>query len=614
MMGDFALLYFNCIPSMSSVTLSQPIQYFLQVDVKQHYLMVRLVIDQPDAKGQQLSMPAWMPGSYLIRDFAKHIVKIEARQAGKPVKVNKIASHIWQVENTAEALEIEYVVYAFEHSIRGAYADNTRVFFDGARVFLAVEGQTQSPHHLQLEVPIPDWQIATSMARASHSYPAFLAEDYEDLIDHPIQMGLFETHSFAVQNVPHYLHLQGRHYGDITRLIRDVKLVCEVTARLFPGKLPMSEYHFFLDVASSGYGGLEHRASTAMMCARDDLPTEDGGSSNYRTLLGLFSHEYFHTWWVKRIKPAVFVPYRLQQPGYTRLLWVFEGFTAYYDDLHLVRAGVISREQFLDTLANNITKYLQTPGRLMQSVADASFDTWIKFYKPDENTPNVSISYYLKGSLIALCLDTKLRMLEAQNKSLDNIVQHFWARYMDGKAGMEENAIEQWLEENQLPAVAEWLHRAVYSTEELPLVECFSALGIEMTTQSVSYDLGSAEINKGIERKEIQHALGMRLEVQDHDIVVAHVLTNSSAMEGGVCARDILVTIDGVRVTKNTYAHLLSRLKTGQTVQLCLFRDDILIPVLVQIRPSQAVAVKLKFATPIDPMVRAIQDAWLALS
>ena len=383
-----------------------------------HLFRVTLSISAPDPAGCVLSLPAWIPGSYMIREFARNIVSLRACSGRRALALTKIDKHTWRAAPCSDALVVEYEVYAWDLSVRAAHLDETHGFFNGASVFLRVHGQDQGVHALDIMRPVgrsyAAWRVATSLPRGrgtpAYGFGRYEAESYDALIDHPVEMGGFTLVEFFACGVPHAVTITGRHDCDTARLAADLTRICEAHIRLFhgaraiAGAVPFASYLFLVLAVGEGYGGLEHRASTALICARNDLPHAGlkETSEGYRSFLGLCSHEYFHVWNVKRIKPAAFTPYDLTQENYTRLLWAFEGFTSYYDDLILLRADVISLTEYLDAVARTIRQVMRGTGRNKQSVAESSFDAWVKYYRQDENTPNATVSYYTKGSLVAL--------------------------------------------------------------------------------------------------------------------------------------------------------------------------------------------------------------------
>ena len=397
------------------------------IDPKAHLFEVVCDIAAPDAGGQRFSLPAWIPGSYMIREFARNIVSLVGECRDGPVVLTKRDKHTWDAAPCDGPLRLRYRVYAWDWSVRAAHLDETHGFFNGTSVFVQVAGREDDAHDVEIAAPAGrgyrDWRVATTLPEAGatrHGFGAYRAANYDALIDHPVEMGAFRLERFDAAGVPHEIAYSGVVPNlDAARIDADLAVLCAAQIRFFaePGKAkrggaPFDRYLFLTAVAGEGYGGLEHRSSTALLCSRDALPAVGDPperSSAYLTFLGLVSHEYFHSWNVKRMKPAAFAPYDLARENYTSLLWIFEGFTSYYDDLFLVRTGLATEEQYLGMLAKTIDDVAAGAGRTTQSVAESSFDAWIKYYRQDENTPNAVVSYYKKGSLVALCLDLLIR-------------------------------------------------------------------------------------------------------------------------------------------------------------------------------------------------------------
>ena len=421
------------------------------VDPAAHLFEVRLTVADPGPEGQVFSMPAWIPGSYMIRDYARNIVAIRAESDGLDVELTKLDKSRWRAGMVSRPLTLIARIYAYDLSVRGAHLDTTHAYFNGPCVFFSVEGQGDAACELEILPPdksvAVDWRVATAMQRKGaeeYGFGTYEARDYAELIDHPVEIGHLSIGEFEVNGIPHGIAIRGRIRLDMGRLCHDLQTLCEQhMSRLgVPGD--MDRYLFLLHAPGSGYGGLEHRWSSSLVCARDSLPArgDDAVDEAYRTFLGLASHEYFHSWNVKRMKPAVFTPYDLSAESYTRLLWVFEGVTSYYDDLALVRSGLITERSYLELLGQTITRVLRGSGRLHQSVAESSFDAWTKFYKQDANAANAVVSYYAKGALIALALDLKLRTETDGRISLDDVMKSCWERWGDSGTGMPEDGFE----------------------------------------------------------------------------------------------------------------------------------------------------------------------------
>lgn len=580
-------------------------------DPHAHLFEVSLEIDNPDPVGQRVSMPAWIPGSYMIREFARHVVSIGARQGRREVALHKIDKHTWQAEPVSGCLRLEYRVYAWDLSVRAAHLDGSHGFFNASSVFVRAVGREDEPCQVQIAAGpalTQAWKIATTLPRAgarAWGYGEYRAANYDELADHPVEMGSFTQARFEASGVPHDIVITGRHDTDLARLKRDLTAICEAQVRLFEprsGQAPFARYLFMTMAVGDGYGGLEHRASTALICKRNDLPYEGmtGMPEGYRTFLGLASHEYFHSWHVKRIKPAAFARYDLDQESYTRLLWIFEGFTSYYDDLMLVRAGVISPAEYLKALAGTISQVMRGPGRLEQSVADSSFDAWIKFYRQDENSPNAIVSYYAKGALVALCLDLTIRTQTAGKRSLDDVMRLLWRRFgrrfeTDG-LGLSEDGFAPLVEEATGLDLRAELAQWVEGTDDLPLAALLTQVGAGLSLKTPDEDAPS---------------LGVRLVSRQGDLAIATAYTDGPAMRAGLSAGDVLVALDDLRIDERSLKALLARHKTGDRVRLHAFRRDELLCVDVRLGAASATEATLSLDQSIDDETRRLRKGWL---
>lgn len=581
-------------------------------DPAAHLFEVELRVDTPDPEGQCFSLPAWIPGSYMIREFARNIVRIRAECKGRQVALDKLDKHTWQAAPCEGRITLTYEVYAWDLSVRAAHLDQTHGFFNGSSVFLSVHGQEKLPHVVDIRRPddamYKSWRVATALPELKakrYGFGTYVAADYDELIDHPVEMGTFELATFKAHGVSHDIVVTGRVPNlDMSRLSADLKKVCEAQIALFEPKTkraPMKRYVFMTMAVGDGYGGLEHRASTALICSRSDLPVrgKKEATDGYRTYLGLCSHEYFHTWNVKRIKPAVFAPYDLRTEGYTTLLWLFEGFTSYYDDLMLVRSGLIDEKQYFKTIAKTISGVLRGSGRTKQSVAESSFDAWVKYYRQDENAPNAIVSYYTKGSLVGLALDLTIREQTKGRKSLDDVMRALWERYgrefhAHGE-GVTEADAEALFDEVTGLKLKRFFDRYVRGTEDLPLEKLLAVFGVDFKD----------------ERKDTKPSLGVRSAREGNDCKLANVYEEGAAHRAGLSAGDLLVAIDGLRVTAANLESLLSRYRAGDTVSLHAFRRDELMEFTVELAQGDAPQVALDVLTKPVAVARK-RSNWLS--
>lgn len=559
------------------------------IDPYAHLFEVQLTIPFPLSAGQQIRLPSWIPGSYMIRDFAKNIVAIHGQCGGQTISLTKVDKQTWSLPACADPVTLTYQVYAWDLSVRSAHLDQNHAYFNGTSVFVELVGHDQLPclvdiHNATIS-EAAHWKVGTSLATAGaepYGFGRYRAENYAELIDHPVEIADFSLVSFDACGVPHDFVLTGLHNADLERLAQDLKLICEYQINLFGEPAPFDRYVFITWAVGNGYGGLEHRASTSLICNRDDLPcvNERGKvSDGYKTLLGLCSHEYFHSWNVKRIQPDI--PYDLSRENHTPLLWAFEGITSYYDDLTLVRTGLISPQEYLELVGKAITRVLRNPGRFQQSTAASSFDTWTKFYQQGENAANAIVSYYTKGALIALGLDLTLRRLSNSQVTLDQLMQTLWVEH--GKTGKPvaefdiQKHCRQLLESQGSDAVQQlddYLTSAIYGTGDLPFAELLAPLGVSFHTRAATSATDSGGKPAAGTGDGIRLDLGISTTADSTGAKVMRVLHGSSAHRAGVSAGDTLIAINRIKVDNSNLETLLGRYQAGDQVDVTAFRRD----------------------------------------
>ena len=559
------------------------IQYTVwPADLHGHRYQVKLHIAEPDPEGQVLQMPAWIPGSYLIRDFSKQIESIEAYSVGskKKLSLERLNNDQWRLPKVSGPVEVLTTIYAYDSSVRAAYLDTERAFFNASSLCLEVKGQENLACSLAIAPPeggfTDHWSVQTSLRAAkidSRGFGFYLAQDYEDLLDHPVAIGEFQIIRWISGGIPHSMAIQGCiNSVDVKRLAQDLQAICTCTINLFEPKTkqaPFRSYLFLTNAVLNGYGGLEHRNSTALLCRRDQIPQVDMplDESAYREFLGLCSHEYFHAWLVKRIQPKAFQPYDLSKRNHTRLLWLFEGFTSYYDDLQLFRSKRIDLKTYLDLVSTNWNGILRGPGRNKQSLADSSFDAWTKYYQADENTPNAVVSYYGKGALLALGLDLQIRAFSKNKKSLDDLMCLIWQRHGVTLDGISENGLDNLVHEllgsDFSKTWADIKSRYIFGTEDIPLQKWVPSKSILVKQKTQS------------KLEKIKLQLGMRHTDVNGWLKVTHVLDGGTAQLAGLAPGDLLASINGQRVTIGRLDKILSSLTEGQSIHFCFYRDDL---------------------------------------
>lgn len=594
---------------------SAPIHYVIgHESMHEHIFSLKLIIESPNPQGQLLTLPAWIPGSYMIRDFAKHILSLRAEdQHGHSVSVYKTDKQNWQLSPCDGPVTIYYRVYAFDYSVRGSYLDQELAFFNGTSVFLAVDGQTDQPVTLQIkgsnQSACEHWRVATSLRATSNTglyeYGEYQADNYQELIDHPVLIADFDLISFNVNSVDFDMVFVGAQALDKQRIEQDLSRICAHHLDLFGNDLPIQRYVFMTLVCDAGFGGLEHRASTALICGRNDLPAFASSSEmtdGYRTFLSLCSHEFFHTWLVKRIRPAEHIDPPLCAEAYTRQLWIYEGFTSFYDDMTLPRSQVIDQTSYLELLGQLLTRIHRNSGRQLQTVTESSFDAWTRFYQQDENANNAIVSYYAKGALIAICLDLLIRQQTQQRQSLNHVLQRLWHQYGLTGIGTNEDVIEKITADMGIDC-QHFLQQALYSTEELPIESLLANQGLK-----VCYQPRNNMQDKGGKKhtSAIKYQFGANYCIDGNNLKITSVNHHSPASQAGLAKGDILIALNGWQITTDNLQSLLDQ-QTGTQAELLVFRRGKLLQLSLPIADAPRDSIYLEI---ID---QSLFDKWTSI-
>lgn len=586
------------------------------LEPRAHLFEVRCTIDDPDPAGQCFRLPSWIPGSYLIREFARQFTAVRAEAEDGVVAIDKIAKDTWRAAPASGPLTVIASVHAFDLSVRTAYLDATRAYFNGPSVFLCPDGRESAACSLDIVAPAGEahaqWRVATSLdadGALPHGFGRYRAANYDALIDHPVEISDFALASFLAGGVRHEIAITGHQDADLERLAGDLSRICQWQIDLFGGvdtRPPFDRYLFQVTALGDGYGGLEHRSSASLICRREELPARGRADipDDYLHFLGLASHEYFHAWNVKRIKPDMFVPYDLARENYTRQLWAFEGITSYYDDLALVRCGLIDASRYLELLGRTITSVLRTPGRRLQSIAESSFDAWIKFYRPDENSPNAGISYYWKGSLVALALDLTLRL--SGRGSLDTVMRALWTRYGQTGIGVPEDGVEAIVGEIAGEDMRPFFDRHVRGIEDPPLDALLERFGVDWHLRAAAdaNDRGG----KPAAAPAPASSLGARI---GNDLKLLNVYSGGPAECAGLAPNDVLVAIDGIRASASSLHALLMRRAPGESIGVHAFRRDELRAVELTLGAAPLDTCHLTLQTNASARAVALRTGWL---
>ncbi len=527
-----------------------------------HLLEVEMRVGGSVAAPLDLVMPVWTPGSYLIREYERHVQDFAAMDAdGKPLLWRKMNKNTWRIDAAgARAVRVNYRVYANELTVRTNELNDRHAFWNNAALLMYVNGNLRAPATLRV-VPFGDWQVATGLPAVAGQANTFRAENYDILYDSPFEVSVFKTLSFDVRGVPHRIVIDGEGNYDPERLRRDVQKIVETEAALM-GDIPYRDYTFILHLRATGGGGLEHLNSTALIAPRFSFRPD----ASYHSFLELVAHEFFHLWNVKRIRPDALGPFDYTAENYTRLLWVAEGITSYYEAVNVRRAGLISDKDYLLGLARSIQQLQNTPGRLAMSAEEASFDAWIKYYRPDENSINSQISYYDKGALLGALLDLEIRRRTDGARSLDDVMRRLYADFSKRGRNYTPEDFQRVSEQAAGASLDDFFRRYVRGREELDYARAFETVGLQLVKNANADGSTAPSAEKAY--------LGATLRQDTDRLVIVNVPAGTPAYDQGLNAGDQIVALDGARVTRDTFNARLEDKRPGDDARLTVFRAD----------------------------------------
>ena len=571
-------------------------------DAHKHLFNVTIHIPKHPTAVLHLSLPSWIPGSYMIRDFSKSIINLTAKANDNPLNITLIDKQNWSIITNGKECRIEYQVYAFDSSVRTAFLDQNRAFFNGTSLFIAVNEFENEPHHVELITPSfkNNWKVATGLKRAEetsvYSFGSYYSDNYAELIDCPVEIGDFTHLEFVVADTQHYMILNGKHYADTERVINDVSKLCQHHIDLFEketgGKPPFTEYWFLTNILPNGFGGLEHKNSTALLCSTFDFPNinkPDELSDGYKTFLSLVSHEYFHNWNVCRIKPEEFIPYSLDKESYTQQLWAFEGITSYYDDLSLYRTGIVEFEDYLKLKSKTISRVNRGNGQLKQSLIESSFYTWTKFYQQGADAANNIVSYYTKGALVALWLDLTIRKATDANKSLDDVMRTLWAEFINKGVDYKGTQLDTIINivnglvcsDTKASDVTAEFYQLLNDKTPIPLTDLLADFGVEL--KQVPSKAASL-----LEASTDEHSpyLGFMFKDAPLGIIATQVLENSPAELAGISVLDNVIAIDNIVISKSNFTNVINNIKVATAYPISYIRNGELFQ--THIKPTSA--------------------------
>ena len=517
-----------------------------------HLFEVSLQLVNHSSPILDLKMPVWTPGSYLVREYAKNLQDFAAFAGDEPLPWRKISKNHWQINKVGVSeVTIRYRIYANELSVRTNHLDVTHGYFNGAALFFRLPGYEKLPIYVTIAPPRPEWRVTTALPTGEQAN-TFSAADFDTLIDSPFEIGEHQLYKFEVLGKPHELAIWGEGNFQVQRMIADIQKIVLVEAQMFGG-LPYERYLFLLHLFAQAYGGLEHKNSCSLIYQRFGFRTKD----KYERFLQLVAHEFFHLWNVKRIRPKALEIFDYDQENYTPSLWFCEGTTSYYDLLIPLRAGIYDAKSYLNNWSKEITRYLATPGRKVQSLSESSFDAWIKLYRPDANSNNSQISYYLKGEMVSLLLDLLIRARHGNQRSLDDVMRQMWQQFGQAEIGYASKQLQEVIESVADVNLADFFKRYIDGTEELPFDQYLEPFGLQVVSE-----------------REEEPYLGMKVNTENGREIIKFVEADSPAQLAGIDAGDELLAIDDIKVTAH---HLSDRLKDYQendTIKVTVFHQD----------------------------------------
>jgi len=572
---------------MSSVENPPNSQFIYRISIPEpenHLLHVEFVIADWQAQTIDLKLPVWTPGSYLVREYAKHLQDFAVTDAtGRNIPWQKVSKNHWRINCGEQSnnfkgsvITVRYRIFCNELTVRTNHIDSTHAFFTGAAVFMYIPEYQQQPYQVEIIDLKDNWQVATALPRLTAN--TFFAKDFDVLVDSPFEIGIQQQYEFTVLDKPHRLIVWGQHNADMQRMVKDTAAIVATEAQMFGG-LPYDHYDFILH-SSNGYGGLEHKDCTVLLYNRLGFHKQE----SYLQFMNLVAHEFFHTWNVKRIRPQALEKFDYDQENYTSSLWFSEGTTSYYDQIFPLRAGLYDAKHYLKLVNKSITRLQTTFGRHVQSLYESSFDTWIKLYRPDPNTHNSQISYYLKGELVSMLLDLLIRAQTNNLRSLDRVMQIMWERFGKAEIGFSEAELHDVIASVAGIDLSQFWNDYLYGTKELDYNYYLEPFGLELRTASSDIPF-----------------TGMALKSKNGLAEVEKLEFASPAQKAGISTGDLVLAIADIRITAETLNDRLRDFAVGDTIAVTLFHQDLLRTVKLTLQepvPSQFELVQISNASP----------------
>jgi len=562
-----------------------------------HLFDVKLQVSQWEADTLEINFPVWTPGSYVVREYARHIQQLTAYNTNnqQSLDLQKKRKNSWQINTEqTDTITIDYQVYANELTVRTNHLNDHHGYFNGAALFFYIPGLTNQPIEITIVPPTNDWKVTTPLPAVEGKSNTFIADHFDRLVDSPFEIGSHDVYNFDVLGKPHQLAISGKGNANPEQLIPDIKKIVIAESKIYQ-ELPYDHYIFLLHQAASGFGGLEHKNCCSLIYPRFGFRA----SEQYNRFMQLVAHEFFHLWNVKRIRPKALESFDYSQENYTTALWFAEGTTSYYDTLIPLRAGIYNARTCLDHFGKDITRFLTTPGRKVQPLAESSFDAWIKLYRRDSNSDNNQISYYLKGELVSLLLDLFIRHKHNNERSLDDVMRSLWEQFGKPEIGYTNEQLQSVLESVAETNLTDFLNTYLHTTEELPLAEYLQPFGLQLTPTK---------------DEDPAPYLGMKVTQQNSATMIKFVDAESPAGEVGIDAGDELLAIDGIRVNADQVSERLKDYQAGDTLHLSIFHQDELLTYPVTLAAPQPNGYEITSIEEPSQQQRELLFGWLGVT
>jgi predicted metalloprotease with PDZ domain len=553
-----------------------------------HLFEVKLTVSNWDREILDLKMPVWTPGSYLVREYAKQLQDFSATGNNQKLAVAKVAKHHWQIQTADEGeIVIRYRMFANELTVRTNHLDRTHGYFNPAALCFYVPDYEHQPIDITIIPADPTWTVTTPLPEISHQ--TWRAKDFDTLVDSPFEIGSQQITDFTVLDKSHQLVVWGEGNLDIDRSIADITKIIEVEAAIF-GSLPYEKYIFLLHLSPSGGGGLEHKSCCSLLYPRFNFHSRD----KYNRFMQLVAHEFFHLWNVKRIRPIGLEKFDYERENYTPSLWFSEGTTSYYDLIIPRRAGIYDGQEFLVELSKEITRFLMTPGRLVQPLSESSFDAWIKLYRPDANSSNSQMSYYLKGEMVTLLLDLLIRSRSQGQKSFDDVLVLMWEQFGKAEIGFTEIQLKNIIESVADTDLSDFYDRYIHGVEELPFDDYLNLMGLKLDPV-----------------KSKAPYLGISVKNDAGKAIVKSVASGSPAQFVGIDPGDELLAIDGFKITADSLTERLEQYAVGREIQVTIFQGDRLVILPVSLSASESQQYQIQSIEQPNPSQTQLLKGWI---